>query len=104
MQNPDERRAYDAALASRRLDVVISDELELEEMDEESAHGREEGESGSGDGATEDVVRFRHKCRCGDFYEVLSSDLHPDFDHVDVPCVSCSLYVRVTYGDARRDT
>jgi len=29
---------------------------------------------------------------------VLSSELHPDFDDVDVPCASCSLYVRVRYG------
>lgn len=43
LQDPEERRAYDLALASRRADVVISDEIDLREMDEsdpveENAH------------------------------------------------------------------
>jgi hypothetical protein len=109
LQDPEERETYDWVLASRRTAVVISDEIDLEEMEEEEAEEEDGEEAGAGAGAkagyskdgpaTERTRRYTHRCRCGDCYEVLSSELHPDFDDVDVPCASCSLYVRVRYGE-----
>jgi hypothetical protein len=40
-------------------------------------------------------TKFTRRCRCGDAYEVWSDELLASFDAIDVPCASCSLYVRV---------
>lgn len=67
LQDPEERRAYDSALTARRTDVVISDEIHLDEMDEadeiessgeENEDAREsapEPEPGSGSGSRIDA-------------------------------------------------
>ena len=46
------------------------------------------------------ATRYSYPCRCGDRYELDAEDLHVDFDFVDVPCASCSLFTRVRYGPA----
>ena len=86
LSDPASRRAYDAALTSRLRQVVVSDEIDLEDMDVEEA------------GPPVTRTRYSYPCRCGDRYEVDGEDLHEDFEFVDVPCASCSLFTRVRYG------
>lgn len=101
LRDADARRAYDSVLLSRRRDVVVSDEIDIEDMDgEEVPSGSDSEGEGGGRRRWHAHTRFAHRCRCGDVYEVTSDELHPDFDDVDVPCASCSLYVRVNYGGA----
>jgi len=101
LRDADARRAYDSVLLSRRRDVVVSDEIDIEDMDgEEVPSGSDSEGEGGGRRRWHAHTRFTHRCRCGDVYEVTSDELHPDFDDVDVPCTSCSLYVRVNYGGA----
>ena len=106
LRDARERRAYDAHLAARRRRVVVSDEVDLEDMrrEEEEPAGEEEREGADAEARpSSSGRRYTHPCRCGDAYEVTAEDLHPDFDDVDVPCASCSLYVRVRYGGPRAD-
>ncbi len=106
LRDARERRAYDAHLAARRRRVVVSDEVDLEDMrrEEEEPAGEEEREGADAEPRpSSSGRRYTHPCRCGDAYEVTAEDLHPDFDDVDVPCASCSLYVRVRYGGPRAD-
>ena len=107
LSDPASRRAYDAALTSRLRQVVVSDEIDLEDMDVEKAGPPEtrttagEGGDPDFDGARDETPsRYAYPCRCGDRYEVTGEDLHEDFDFVDVPCASCSLFTRVRYGPA----
>jgi diphthamide biosynthesis protein 4 len=121
LSDPSARLAYDAALTARRRQVVVSDEIELEDMDvhveggedEDGAVGLRANEASidENDTSTEKTKKNKLKlrktyscpCRCGDRHELISTDLHDDFDFVDVPCASCSSFVRVRYGkgDAR---
>jgi diphthamide biosynthesis protein 4 len=107
LSDPASRRAYDAALTSRLRQVVVSDEIDLEDMDVEEAGPpvtrTTAGEGGDPDfdlGWDETPLRYTYPCRCGDRYEVDGEDLHEDFDFVDVPCASCSLFTRVRYVQA----
>ena len=101
LSDPDERKKYDAQLASRRVEVVIDEHLDLNDLQSEEGY------------FTEDELdmnytppqlgrrltcRYWHPCRCGGGFEVMADELHQDFDHVDLPCFNCSLHVRVTYG------
>ena len=103
LSDPALRRAYDAALTSRLRQVVVSDEIDLEDMDGEDAEGSGTGtataDEGGGREASADA-RYSYPCRCGDRYELDAEDLHADFEFVDVPCASCSLFTRVRYGPA----
>ena len=103
LSDPALRRAYDAALTSRLRQVVVSDEIDLEDMDVEDAEasgtGTAPADEGGGREASADA-RYSYPCRCGDRYELDAEDLHADFEFVDVPCASCSLFTRVRYGPA----
>ena len=87
--------------------MVVSDEIDIEDMDVEEAGPpvtrTTAGEGGDPDfdlGWDETPLRYTYPCRCGDRYEVDGEDLHEDFDFVDVPCASCSLFTRVRYVQA----
>ncbi|CAG9466801.1 unnamed protein product [Pedinophyceae sp. YPF-701] len=84
LRDADRRAAYDKELRSerRREDVAVSDELDLDEMDEAVEGG---------------AAVWRSPCRCGDCFEVAESDLQPDASNLLVQCGSCSLYVRIHY-------
>ena len=101
LSDPASRRAYDAALTSRQRQVVVSDEIDLEDMDVEDAEAPGTGTANDldeGGGHEAIATRYSYPCRCGDRYELDAEDLHVDFDFVDVPCASCSLFTRVRYG------
>ena len=84
---------------SRRHQLVVSDDVDLEDMEEEV------GEVGDHTAAEVKVdgVRYFYPCRCGDYYEVMCGDLHPDFGNIIIPCRSCSLNVRVHYKMSTSD-
>ena len=100
LSDPASRRAYDAALTSRQRQVVVSDEIDLEDMDVEDAEAPGTGTATADEGGGHETIatRYSYPCRCGDRYELDAEDLHADFDFVDVPCASCSLFTRVRYG------
>ena len=64
-----------------------------------SGTGTATADEGGGREASADA-RYSYPCRCGDRYELDAEDLHADFEFVDVPCASCSLFTRVRYGPA----
>ena len=101
LSDPASRRAYDAALTSRQRQVVVSDEIDLEDMDVADAEAPGTGTANDldeGGGHEAIATRYSYPCRCGDRYELDAEDLHADFDFADVPCASCSLFTRVRYG------
>lgn len=107
LSDPTVRRQYDAALIHRQRKVVVN-EIDLEDMAIEGDEGG--GGSMGGDGNTFDdgdgdgeKTKYSYACRCGDKYEITRSDLHPDFDFIDIPCASCSLNLRVSYGPVEED-
>ena len=101
LSDPDERKTYDAQLASRRVEVVIDEHLDLNDLQSEEGYFTEDELDMNytppqlGKRLT---CRYWHPCRCGGGFEVMADELHQDFDHVDLPCFNCSLHVRVTYG------
>lgn len=84
--DPGQRAAYDrrAALRALRLEVHINETLDLEEM--------EACEDAGGSG----LPGFSWPCRCGGAYGLVGGDAAGGGGRqVDVPCSTCSLYVRV---------
>ena len=101
LSDPDDRKEYDAQLASRRVDVVINEHLDLNDLQSEEGYFTENELDMNYDPpqlGKRLTCRFWHPCRCGGGFEVMADELHQDFDHVDLPCFNCSLHVRVTYG------
>jgi len=101
LSDPDDRKEYDAQLASRRVDVVINEHLDLNDLQSEEGYFTEDELDMNYDPpqlGKRLTCRFWHPCRCGGGFEVMADELHQDFDHVDLPCFNCSLHVRVTYG------
>ena len=101
LSDPDDRKEYDAQLASRRVDVVINEHLDLNDLHSEEGYFTEDELDMNYDPpqlGKRLTCRFWHPCRCGGGFEVMADELHQDFDHVDLPCFNCSLHVRITYG------
>lgn len=94
LSDPESRRRYDTALLNRQRQVVVNDTVDVEDMDVV-----ERVDSATEGGVTTNTTYYSHPCRCGDKYEVTKTDLHPDFHFLDAPCPSCSLWIRVCYGD-----
>eukprot|EP00752_Nemacystus_decipiens_P012235 g10844.t1 len=77
LRDEDLRREYDCRLDLQARNVVVSDEVDVNEMHYDETDG------GS----------FSHECRCGEAYVVTRGELREGFEVVD--CAGCSLYIRV---------
>ncbi|CAM9730553.1 unnamed protein product [Ectocarpus fasciculatus] len=77
LRDEDLRREYDCRLDLQARNVVVSDEVNVDDMRFDEADG------GS----------FSHECRCGEAYVVTQAELSEGFEVLD--CPGCSLYIRV---------
>ncbi|CAM9722572.1 unnamed protein product [Scytosiphon promiscuus] len=77
LREEDLRREYDCRLDLQARNVVVSDEVNVDEMLYDEADG------GS----------FSHECRCGEEYIVTRAELCEGFEVLN--CTGCSLYIRV---------
>ncbi|CAN0482864.1 unnamed protein product [Ectocarpus sp. 12 AP-2014] len=77
LRDEDLRQEYDCRLDLQARNVVVSDEVNVDDMHFDEADG------GS----------FSYECRCGEAYVVTRDELNEGFEVLD--CPGCSLYIRV---------
>lgn len=77
LRDADLRQEYDSRLSLQEAHVVVSDEVNADEMEYDQT----------------DEGSYSHECRCGEAYVVSSAELREGFDVVG--CLGCSLYIRV---------
>ncbi|CAM9109331.1 unnamed protein product, partial [Hapterophycus canaliculatus] len=77
LREEDLRQEYDCRLDLQARNVVVSDEVNVDDMRLDEADG------GS----------FSYECRCGEAYIISRVELREGFEVLD--CTGCSLYIRV---------